>query len=85
MSQRKTIGRKTLLASAALITAMAFCAVAWALPTGGWVLTSEFECNDPNLVCAEWEFAGGGTTEPCCVTMGNYAANRPYCTSSDFR
>lgn len=85
MSLRIVLRRKTLLFSVAGLLAAIFCAVVGALPPGGWVLTSEFGCEDPALLCAEWEFPSGAHGEPCCITMGDFAANRNFCTSSDFR
>lgn len=76
--------RKLILAAALIATAM-LCAWATALPTGGWVLTPDLECEDSALVCAEWEFEGGGRTDACCVTMGDFTANRPTCTSTNYR
>ncbi len=53
--------------------------------TGRWIPTPNVECEDPALVCVVWEFAGGGTTPPCCITPAELLASVPICTSTDFR
>lgn len=77
--------QRRLMFVVALLAAVMVCALAMALPTGGWVMTEDLECVDSELVCAEWEFAGGGRTEPCCVSMGDFSANRPNCASTEYR
>ncbi len=53
--------------------------------TGRWIPTSNTECENPALICVVWEFSGGGTSPPCCITPDDLLASSPTCTSTNFR
>ncbi len=77
--------RKISLIVLGLVSATALSVLSFALPSGGWEVSGDPECVDSTLVCATWEFAGGGSEGPCCVTMSDFYSNRFRCTSFDFR